>query len=87
MRSESVGQNDFWRCRNVTRSGTDGRWQHETPYKEELELLRHSTDLRFEGPLLETFLGDGKLRAWTSVKVRECYNEVEQEDDGRQSIA
>ena len=28
---------------------TYGGWQHEAPYKEELELLRHSGDLRFEG--------------------------------------
>ena len=35
---------------------------------------------------LEVFLGQGKLSAWTSVKVRECYSEVEQEDEDRQSI-
>ena len=29
-------------------NGTDGRWQHETAYEEELELLRHCTDLRLE---------------------------------------
>ena len=28
-----------------------------------------------------------KLSAWASAKVRECYNEVEQEDEGRKSIA
>ena len=28
-----------------------------------------------------------KLRVWSSVTVRECYSEVEQEDDGRRSIA
>ena len=32
---------------NAKQFGTDGRWQHEKLYKEELELLRHSTDLYF----------------------------------------
>ena len=31
-------------------------------------------------------MGTGKLSVWTSVKVREWYNEVEQEDEDRQSI-
>ena len=35
---------------------------------------------------METFLGKGKLSVRTSAKVRECYNEVEQEDEDRQSI-
>ena len=35
----------------------------------------------------EKVLGNGRLSAWTSVKVRECNNEVEPEDDGQQSIA
>ena len=34
---------------NVREHGTDGRRQHETPYMEELELVRHSNDLLFEG--------------------------------------
>ena len=33
----------------LRRMWDDGRWQHETPYQEEFELLRHSTDLRIEG--------------------------------------
>ena len=28
----------------------------------------------------------GKLNAWTSAKLRECYSEVEQEDEERKSI-
>ena len=32
---------------HVRQFETDGRWQHETPYKEEQEFLRHSIDLRF----------------------------------------
>ena len=50
---------------NVKRPRTDGKWQYETPYMEEFELLRHITDLRFEGSLLRqacnaAFLGHGK---------------------------
>ena len=86
----------------VTRLGTGGRWQHETPYKEELEHLRHRTDLRFGGlpmrqaynagksgdwaNVLETFVENGKFSVCTSVQVREGYNEVEQEGEDRQSI-
>ena len=33
------------------------------------------------------FLGNGKLIVWASAKKRECYDEVEQEDEDRQSIA
>ena len=36
---------------------------------------------------LEEFLGNGKLSVWASVKVRECFSVVEQEDEGRESIA
>ena len=73
---------------NVRQLGTDGRWQHEKPYKEELELLRHSTDLRFGGLLtrqafnavkssdwanyFQVFLANGKRSGWTSAKVRGC---------------
>ena len=83
----------------MTQLGTDGSWQYESPYKEEPELLRHSTDLRFDGSPArnaynagtsgdwEEFLENGRLSAWTSVKVGECYSEVEQDDEGRQSNA
>ena len=30
------------------------------------------------------FFENGKISVWTSVKVRECYKEVEQEDEDRQ---
>ena len=36
---------------------------------------------------IERFFENDRLSAWTSVKVRECHNEVEQEDDDRQSTA
>ena len=36
---------------------------------------------------LEEFLGNGLLSRWASAKVRECFCEVEQEDEGRLSIA
>ena len=79
-------------------NGTDGGWQQETSYEEEVELVWHSSDLGFEGILrlraydagksgcLEVFVGNGKASEWTRPKVRECYNEVEQEDEDRQSI-
>ena len=35
---------------------------------------------------LEVFLGNGMLSAWTSAKVRERYNETEQEDEDQQSV-
>ena len=46
--------------------GTDGRWQHETPYKEELELLRHSNDLRFGGVLMRQAYNAVKSGAWAN---------------------
>ena len=61
----------------------------ETPYKEELELLRHSIDLRFGSLLMRQAYNAGKsgdwanyleqiieLSVWTSAKVRECNSEV-----------
>ena len=64
----------------VTQLGTNGRWQHETPYKEKLELLRHSTDLRCGGSPMrkannagkssdwEMFVEDGKLSAMSKCE-------------------
>ena len=70
--------------------GREGDWQQESPYKEELELIRHSSDLRFEGLVmrrayyegrsgdwqnyLEKFLKDGMLSVWASVKVWAPYS-------------
>ena len=84
-------------------NGTDGDWQQENPYKEELELVRRSSEFCFEGILmrraceavkpgdwknyLEVFFKDDRLSMWARVKVRDCYNEVELEDEGRISIA
>ena len=75
----------------------DGRWQHETPYEEELKLVRHSNDLRFEGVLLcgavrrlVKLLGSipGKWQAQRVGKREgERFSEVEQEDEGRLSTA
>ena len=36
----------------VWRNGRDGRSQLEAPLREELELVSHSNDLRFEGVLM-----------------------------------
>ena len=64
----------------VRQSGTDGSGQYESPYKEELELLRHN-DLRFDGSQMrkaysadksgewEKFLQNDRLSVRTSVKV------------------
>ena len=41
---------------SVRQNGTDGRWQHETPCKAELELVRHSNHLRFKGVLMPNIL-------------------------------
>ena len=83
--------------------GTDGDWQQETLYKEGRALVRHSSDLRFEGLLLrraheagsqaiaknylELHLKDDRLSTWASVKVRERHDEVELENEGRARIA
>ena len=83
--------------------GIEGDWRQESPCKEELEPVKHSSDLRFEGLLmrraccagrsgdwencLEEFFKDGRLSVWASVKVSECCNEVEAGDEGRLSIA
>ena len=84
----------------VAQLGIDGSWQKESLYKEELEFLRVVEDLRFDGSSVrkvfragkegdweKVFVRNDKFSAWTSVKVRECYSEVEQEDEGRLSIA
>ena len=71
------------------------------PYKEESDLLWHSTDLRCEGLFMRQayialksgdweiflgiFLGIGKLNVWTSAKVREFHTVVE--ENGADSIA
>ena len=68
-------------------NGTDGRWQQETPYREELGLVRHSSALCLGCILmcgaycavksgdwensLEEFSRDGTPSTWASVNVRE----------------
>ena len=64
----------------------------------EFELLRVSNDMRWDGTWMRPAImarkaGEwadlvkcDKLNVWTSAKLRECYSEVEQEDDERQSI-
>ena len=101
---KKLGPEQSWQTRkSVRQNGTGGRRQHETPYKEELDLARHSTDPRLEGVSVrrannavksgdwanfwEEFLGKGKLSRWAGAKVRECHSEVEQEDRGRLLVA
>ena len=46
---------------NVRRLGTDGRWQHETPHKQELVILRH---VRVEGVLMRQANNAEKSGDW-----------------------
>ena len=80
----------------------EGAWQQETPCKEELELVKHSRDLRFEGSFLLRACYAGRSVTGRAIwknsermagsvfgqvsKLRECYNEVEAEDEGPLSI-
>ena len=48
-------------------SGADDKWQLDSPYKEEFELLRHSKDLRLDGSLIRQAFYVGKSRNWTKV--------------------
>ena len=94
------GPDQFWQMRKrkgkteQTADGNDSRH-----IKEKCELVRHSSDLRFEGILMlrachaeklgdwENYLGefpkDDRLSVRASVKVGECHSAVELEDDGR----
>ena len=107
IRAQSVGTCHHQRsldpvlatAESVRQNGTGGRWQHETPYKEELELGRHSNYLCFEGVLirradyagksgdcviyLEQFLGNGKLGMWASTEY--CTGYVEEEHGLREA--
>ena len=77
---------------------TTGSWQRESPYTEDLELLREVGDLKFDASLMRqaftagelgdwaTFLFNEKLNVWASVNVRECYSELEQEDENRKTF-
>ena len=84
-------------------NGTDGDWQQQTLCKKSLYLSDTAVTWRFEGVLmrrpyeaaksgyceiyLEVLLEDGRLSKWVSVKVRECRNEVEFENENRKNIA
>ena len=77
----------------------DSRWQHQSPDKEELELSSMGNDLRLKGCFMrQAFkagnagdwsecLSNDELSAWSNVKLRECYSEVEQAYEDRKSIA
>ena len=70
-------------------------WPGESPYQEELELLRENEGMRLDGTMIrqamkagragdwsELFKSD-KLNTWTRVKQQECYYEVRLEVDER----
>ena len=46
--------------------GTQGDWQEETPYKEELTLVTRSSDLSFSGLLMRRAYNAGKSDEWES---------------------
>ena len=71
---------------------TDGGWQQETPYKAELERKQKRRAYYAEESgvcenYLEDFLKYSQFSIWANEKVRECYSEVQLEDEGRVSIA
>ena len=69
----------------------DGSWANESPYEERFELLRFGNDLHLEGSSMcealkpgkagdrAKFLENSRLGARSSVKLRECYSEVERD--------
>ena len=63
------GQNGFEDAEQVTRLGTDGRWQHESPHKEELELSPMRPAHNAGRSEAIKFLENGRLSAWTYVNM------------------
>ena len=45
-------------------NGRDGEWQKDTPCEEELELVSHSSDLRFDGKLMHPAYHAEKSGDW-----------------------
>ena len=43
-----------------------GRWQNESPHKNELDLLRVSSDLRLDGTLMRQAFKAGNAGNWAS---------------------
>ena len=85
---------------NAVQLETDSSSQNESPHEEELELLRVGNELRLEGSSMRQVFSAGKsgrlggivekndrLNAWACAKLRDCYSEVEQEDEDRKSAA
>ena len=70
-------------------------WPAESPYKEELELLRVRSGLCLHGTLIREAMQAGKAEGWsklwesckrnasTRVKMQGCYDAVKQENDER----
>ena len=52
---------------NANQYGTGGDWQQETSHNEEVELVWHSSDLRFEGILIRRAYDAGKSGDWEYV--------------------
>ena len=84
--SRKCGPERCWKdAARVTKLETNGRWQHETPYKEKLELLRHSTDLRFGGSPMRKANIAGKSSDWESFG--KMADSAHGQNDRGQSIA
>ena len=78
-------------CHHPKKRGPDQCWWRWTGNRER---VRHSSDLRFEGlsmrranyagrpgdwdNYLAELYNDGRPSVWASVKLRECYNEIEE---------
>ena len=70
----------------------------ESPYKEELAVLRESDSLHRASTMVRRSMKVGKedhwselwkgseFNSWTRAKLQECYHEVRQDDDQRKSI-
>ena len=71
----------------------------ESPYKEELAVLRESDSLHRASTMVRRSMKVGKedrwselwksseFNSWTRAKLQECYHEVRQDDDQRKTIA
>ena len=97
---KSVARSVFADADHVRQFGTDGGWEHETPYKEEQEFLRHSFDLRSKssqcakltmrevrrlGKLLGSILGKWQAQRMDKCAGENCFNEVVLADEDRQN--
>ena len=53
-----------------------GSWKNESPYKEELELLRISSDLRLDGTLMRQAFKASKAGDWVDKRDVACLSQA-----------